>query len=46
VRPPPQEAKDKGCYKVILDCEERNAGFYAKCGYARRGVQFARYFER
>lgn len=26
-------AKTMGCYKVILDCEEDNIPFYAKCGF-------------
>ena len=25
-------AREAGCYKVILDCSEANAPFYAKCG--------------
>ena len=28
-----------GCYKVILDCDEKNVGFYEKCGYTRAGVE-------
>jgi glucosamine-phosphate N-acetyltransferase len=27
-------ARRSGCYKVILDCDESNTGFYAKCGYS------------
>lgn len=38
-----QCAKECGCYKVILDCNEKNVGFYEKCGYARKGVQMASY---
>ena len=34
-----------GCYKVILDCDEKNAGFYEKCGFKRKGVEMACYFE-
>lgn len=32
-------AKNSGCYKVILDCDSKNIGFYEKCGYKRKGVQ-------
>ena len=32
-------AEKVGCYKAILDCSEKNEGFYVKCGYARVGVQ-------
>lgn len=32
-------AKEAGCYKVILDCDEKNVGFYEKCGYKRAGVE-------
>lgn len=37
-------AKDKGCYKVILDCSAGNASFYEKCGYKKKEIQMARYF--
>ncbi|GCE99368.1 glucosamine-phosphate N-acetyltransferase-like protein [Zygosaccharomyces mellis] len=30
------------CYKVILDCDERNVRFYEKCGYSRAGVEMQR----
>lgn len=32
-------AHEHGCYKVILDCDEKNVGFYEKCGYRRAGVE-------
>lgn len=31
--------KAVGCYKVILDCDEKNVGFYEKCNYKRAGVE-------
>ena len=31
--------KSVGCYKIILDCDEKNVGFYEKCGYSRAGVE-------
>lgn len=34
-------AKQSGCYKVILDCDETNVAFYEKCGYSRCGVEMA-----
>jgi glucosamine-phosphate N-acetyltransferase len=37
-------AERANCYKAILDCSEANAGFYEKCGYARKELQMARYF--
>ena len=27
------------CYKVILDCAEKNVGFYEKCGFKKNGVE-------
>lgn len=36
--------KDRGCYKVILDCGETNVGFYERCGFERKEVQMAQYF--
>lgn len=37
-------AKESGCYKVILDCSEDNAAFYAKCGLTKKEVQMVKYF--
>lgn len=28
-----------GCYKIILDCDEKNVKFYEKCGYSRAGIE-------
>lgn len=30
-------AKEKNCYKAILDCEEKNIAFYEKCGLHKTG---------
>jgi glucosamine-phosphate N-acetyltransferase len=38
-------ATERGCYKVILDCAEKNRAFYEKCGYKLHGIQMAKYFE-
>lgn len=38
-------AKKEGCYKVILDCAEKNVSFYRKCGYEVKGAQMALYFD-
>jgi glucosamine-phosphate N-acetyltransferase len=32
-------SKDAGCYKIILDCNESNVGFYEKLGYRRHEVE-------
>ena len=34
------------CYKVILDCSEKNVPFYEKCEFKRKEVQMAWYTER
>lgn len=34
-----------GCYKSILDCSEKNEGFYDKCGFKRAGLQMAHYYD-
>ena len=34
-----------GCYKIILDCSERNVPFYVKCGFIRKEVEMALYIE-
>ena len=28
-----------GCYKVILDCDVKNVGFYEKCNYNQAGIE-------
>lgn len=38
-------AQAKKCYKVILDCNEANQGFYEKLGFKRKEIQMAVYFE-
>jgi glucosamine-phosphate N-acetyltransferase len=35
-------AAAEGCYKVILDCDEKNVGFYNKCGFTTKGVMMRR----
>jgi hypothetical protein len=35
-------ARQRGCYKVILDCSEANQAFYEKCGLTRKEVQMVR----
>ncbi|KAF9975952.1 Glucosamine-phosphate N-acetyltransferase-like protein [Actinomortierella ambigua] len=35
-----------GCYKVILDCSEKNVPFYEKCGFERKGVEMGWYVEK
>lgn len=40
-----QYSKDRGCYKVILDCSEANKGFYERCGFEKKEVQMAQYFK-
>lgn len=37
-------AENCGCYKIILDCEEKNIGFYDKCGFANKNIQMSKYF--
>jgi glucosamine-phosphate N-acetyltransferase len=32
-------AREAGCYKIILDCNESNVGFYEKVGYRRHEVE-------
>lgn len=36
-------AEKVGCYKAILDCSEKNQGFYEKCGYKLAGLQMVSY---
>eukprot|EP00188_Purpureofilum_apyrenoidigerum_P000795 Plantae.Rhodophyta-Purpureofilum_apyrenoidigerum.ctg13884.p2 GENE.Plantae.Rhodophyta-Purpureofilum_apyrenoidigerum.ctg13884~~Plantae.Rhodophyta-Purpureofilum_apyrenoidigerum.ctg13884.p2 ORF type:complete len:144 (-),score=28.53 Plantae.Rhodophyta-Purpureofilum_apyrenoidigerum.ctg13884:5-436(-) len=38
------EARARGCYKAMLNCTEKNTGFYEKCGYERNQMQMVHYF--
>ena len=38
-------AKENGCYKVILNCNENNVGFYEKCGLIRKECEMVKYFK-
>lgn len=31
-------AKLRNCYKVVLDCDEKNIPFYSKCGFEKFGT--------
>lgn len=37
-------AKECGCYKVILNCNNTNIPFYEKCGFVRKENQMSLYF--
>ncbi|TNJ27640.1 Glucose 6-phosphate N-acetyltransferase [Giardia muris] len=37
-------ARKDGCYKVILDCNDKTIGFYEKCGLEKHGNYMAMYF--
>lgn len=39
------EAQKSGCYKVILDCENKNVGFYERCGLTRHGNEMSYYIK-
>lgn len=36
-------AKSQSCYKVILDCDDKNVLFYEKCGFIKKGNQMTIY---
>ena len=35
-----------GCYKIILCCDEKNVGFYERCGYEKKEVEMVLYFDK
>ena len=37
------KSQELGCYKTILDCSEKNAGFYSKFGFSLKEQQMALY---
>jgi glucosamine-phosphate N-acetyltransferase len=36
-------SKEMGCYKAILDTQDKTVGFYEKCGFTIKGTQMAIY---
>lgn len=34
-----EQGEKLGCYKVILDCDVKNVGFYEKCNYNQAGIE-------
>ena len=32
-------AMERSCYKVILNCNKSNVGFYKKCGFYQKEIQ-------
>ena len=38
------KAKEYGCYKIILDCNDETRAFYESCGFQQKNVQMALYF--
>ncbi|GJQ09467.1 hypothetical protein GpartN1_g3744.t1 [Galdieria partita] len=41
-----QEAKNRNCYKVILNCSPGNVGFYEKCNFVQHELQMVQYFHK
>ena len=39
-------ATAKSCYKVVLDCSQKNTTFYEKCGMNAAGMQMVVYLNR
>ncbi|AVL94900.1 glucosamine 6-phosphate N-acetyltransferase [Moumouvirus australiensis] len=38
-------SKENNCYKIILDCSQKNIGFYQKYGFVKKELQMAYYFD-
>ena len=38
------KAKEFGCYKTILNCAEKNKGFYEKCGMTSKNIEMSKYY--
>jgi len=39
-----KDIANKNCYKVILDCDEKNLWFYEKCWFSQKSLWLAKYF--
>ena len=38
-----EEARRAKCYKIILDCAEKNVQFYERCGFSKKELQMVIY---
>jgi glucosamine-phosphate N-acetyltransferase len=38
--------KQKGCYKIVLNCSLENIEFYQKCGFKQKGVEMCIYYNK
>ncbi len=38
-------AKEKGCYKIVLDCDQKLISFYKKFGFKNQGICMKRYLK-
>ena len=38
-----QFGEQVGCYKVLLDCTEKNVPFYESCGMQKKELQMVKY---
>lgn len=34
-----------GCYKIILDCSQKNIPFYEKCGFSHKEYEMVLYLD-
>lgn len=39
-------SKQYGCYKIILDCSDKNINFYGKLGFSKKETQMALYLDK
>ncbi len=39
-------AEKNNCYKVILNCDEKNINFYKKLGFSKKNVEMSYYFKK
>lgn len=40
-----EDAKEKNCYKIILDCNENMYNYYQQYGFERKNIQMSYYIE-
>ena len=40
-----EDAKQKKCYKIILDCNENMYNYYNKYGFESKNIQMSYYIE-
>ena len=38
--------REEGCYKIVLNCNQENVGYYKKLGFIEKGTEMSLYLQK